>query len=374
MNISIEELRKEHPDWIIMEAVVGSQSFGLATETSDIDCRGVFVLPLSLRLEFSAIDQIADERNNEVYWELGKFIQLFHNGNPSSLEFLFSPKHCIRRGREWFEYFRNRPIDYLNMRCKDTFVKYAQGQLHRAYGLNKKVFDPQPEAAPQLLDYCYTVTSNGGAKPVKQWLSEQKVHDQKWYAAAAIDHIDNGFALYCQEDCSEYSRWAYGIVSDEESACDVQTCSVPKGEPMRTIMVFNKNAFSHACRKHTEYWQWVKSRNEERYANTVAQGKGYDAKNVMHCIRLLMTARDIAAKRVLTVDRSAERDYLLGIKAGRLTYDEVVKLGNDLCDEVNKLFDESGLPESAFDKGYTPNDLLCDCLRRCPEKFYTLKV
>lgn len=374
MNISIEELRKEHSDWIIMEAVVGSQSFGLATETSDIDCRGVFVLPLNLRLEFDAIDQIADERNNEVYWELGKFIQLFNNGNPSSLEFLFSPEHCIRRGHEWFEYFRSRPINYLNMHCKDTFVKYAQGQLHRAYGLNKKVFDPQPEAPPQLLDYCYTVTPNGGSMPIKRWLSEQTIKNQKWYATAAIDHIDNGFAVYCQEDCSESSRWAYGIVRDETSACDVQTCSIPKGVPMCAIMVFNKNAFSHACRKHTEYWQWVKSRNEERYANTVAQGKGYDAKNVMHCIRLLMTARDIAGKHVLTVDRTAERDYLLGIKAGNLTYDEVVKLGNDLCDEVNELFDRSGLPESAFGIGYTANDLLCDCLRRCPEKFYTLKV
>lgn len=78
MNISIEELRREHLDWIIMEAVVGSQSFGLATETSDVDCRGVFVLPMNLRLEYGAIDQIADERNNEVYWEVGKFIQLFN--------------------------------------------------------------------------------------------------------------------------------------------------------------------------------------------------------------------------------------------------------------------------------------------------------
>lgn len=373
MNISIEELRRDHLDWIIMEAVVGSQSFGLATETSDVDCRGVFVLPMNLRLKYGAIDQIADERNNEVYWEVGKFIQLFNNGNPSSLELLFSPEHCIRRGREWFEYFRSRPINYLNMHCKDTFVKYAKSQLQRAYGLNKKVFDPQPEASPQLLDFCYVVTPQGGSQPLKNWISQQKIKDQKWYAVAAIDHIDNGFAVYCQDDFSSGDlRWAYGIVRDEVSACDVQTCSIPKGKIMLAVMVFNKNAFSHACKVHTEYWQWVKLRNEERFANTVAHGKGYDAKNVMHCIRLLMTAKDIATKRVLTVDRSSEREYLLNIKAGKLSYEEVVELGNRLCDEVSSLFDASGLPMCAFDDAYTPSDLLRDCLKRCGEKFHTL--
>lgn len=373
MKISIEELRRDYSDWIIMEAVVGSQSFGLATEKSDIDCRGVFVLPLNLRLEFDAIDQIADERNNEVYWELGKFIQLFNNGNPSSLEFLFSPEHCIRRGKDWFEFFRTRPVNYLNMRCKETFVKYARGQLHRAYGLNKKVFAPQSEVAPQVLDFCHIVTPYGGSKSLKEWMKTQKVKDQKWYAAAAIDHIDNGFAIYCQDDFSSGgNRWAYGIVRDETSACDVQTCSIPKDMEMRAVMVFNKNAFCHACKKHTEYWQWVKLRNEERYEKTIAQGKGYDAKNVMHCIRLLMTAKDIATKHVLTVDRSADRDYLLGIKSGKLTYDEVVALGNRLCDEVDSLFDVSGLPATAFSASYTPNHLLCDCLKRCPGDFYSL--
>lgn len=46
MSITIEQLRTEHPDWILMESVVGSQSFGLATPTSDIDLKGVFVIPM----------------------------------------------------------------------------------------------------------------------------------------------------------------------------------------------------------------------------------------------------------------------------------------------------------------------------------------
>ena len=44
-----------------MDAVVGSQAFGLATETSDVDTRGVFVLPIEDRLSYNAIDQVADE-------------------------------------------------------------------------------------------------------------------------------------------------------------------------------------------------------------------------------------------------------------------------------------------------------------------------
>ena len=383
MKITLEELRTQHPDWIIMEAVVGSQSFGLATETSDIDCRGVFVLPLEYRLAYDAIDQIADDHNNEVYWEVAKFIQLFTNGNPSSLEFLFSPDSCIRIGKEYFEFFRNQPVNYLNMRCRDTFVKYARGQLQRAYGLNKKVFDPQPKEAPKVLDYCYVIDGYG-ARPVKEWLSQQVGygHDQKWFALSAIDHITDGYALFyqvkqyhCNPKVPEHEwRWAYGIVANEETASDIQLGSIPKGEKPVATMFFNKNAFSHACKKHSEYWQWVALRNEERYANTINQGKGYDAKNVMHCIRLLMTAKDIATKHVLTVDRTADRDYLLSIKAGKYSYDEVVKLGNDLCNEVETLFEQSGLPTEAFDGVLTPHKLLLQVLNKCGGVFNRLNV
>lgn len=351
--MTVDELRQT--DWIIMEAVVGSHSFGLATEKSDRDIRGVFVLPMEDRISCGAFDQVADEKNDTVYWELAKFLKLLRDANPSALEFLNSPDECILSGKDYFDTI---PKDmWLTCKCRSTFVNYAKGQLHRAYGLNKKVFKPCPKERPRVLDYCYVVDGNR-AVPFRDWLKGRKrdivttgyPNDQKSYALAAIDHVTDTYALYYEHlllDQVEMAapehewRWAYGVVADDEKSCDIQLCSIPKGIPQVGTLFFNKNAYSHDCAEHTKYWKWVEDRNEERYAGTLAHGKGYDAKNVMHCIRLLMTAKDIAEKGVVTVDRSADREFLFRIKRGEFEYDEVVKMGNEMCEAVERAFDAS---------------------------------
>ena len=168
--MTVEELKRT--DWIIMDAVVGSQAFGLATETSDVDTRGVFVLPMEERVSYGAFDQVADEKNNHVYWELKKFLQLLREGNPSALEFLNSPKGCILQGEEFFDMI---PKDvWITEKCCKSFLEYAKNQLSRAYGLNKKIFNPQPEEPPRVLDYCYVVDGNQ-AVPFRKWLDSRKL-------------------------------------------------------------------------------------------------------------------------------------------------------------------------------------------------------
>lgn len=376
MTITIEQLRNEHKDWILMEAIVGSQSFGLATPTSDIDLKGVFVIPMNERIGQNYIEQIADEKNNEVYWELSKFIQLIQSANPGALEFLFSSDKCITVGKAYFEYFKNLPINYANMKCKDTFLGYAVGQIGRARGLNKKIVNPQPKEPPQVLDFCY-ILDDKGAIPVKEWL-KSRMQDQKWYALAAVDHFDMGYHVYQQipvENSSEPEhkwRWAYGIVSDEVKANDIQLNSIPKGIKPVAFMTFNRNAYSKACKTHTEYWHWESIRNEERYRSTIEHGQGYDAKNCMHCIRLLMTALDIATMGKITIDRTKDREYLLDIKAGKFTYDEVMAKTEELSKQVAEAFDFSNLPQLPFDGRITPDAVLSGILIRLPFKFNTV--
>ena len=379
--ITIEQLRTEHPDWILMEAIVGSQSFGLATPTSDIDLKGVFVIPMNERISYGYYDQVADEMNNEVYWELSKFIKLIENANPGALEFLFSADKCITKGKNYFEHFRSLPINYANMKCKDTFLGYAVGQIGRARGLNKKVTKPQPKEEPKVMDYCW-ILQDKGAVPLRKWLSEQKITDQKAYTLAAVDHFDMGYNVYVEDiEADKLAnagkpehewRWAYGIVSNDETAKDIQLNSIPKNIPSVAFMTYNKNAYSKACKEHSEYWKWFAIKNEVRYQNTIDQGQGYDAKNCMHCIRLLMTAYDIATTGIVTVDRTKDREYLLSIKAGKYTHDEVMNKTKELSDQVAKAFDSSGLPELPFDTRLTTDDVLRSILIRLPAKFNSI--
>jgi len=382
--MTVEEL--QNSGWIIMDAVVGSQAFGLATEKSDVDTRGVFVLPMEERISVGAIDQVADEKNNHVYWELGKFLGLLRDSNPSALEFLNSPERCILRGREFFDMI---PKDiWVTEKCGKTFLEYAKNQLSRAYGLNKKVFNPCPEEPPRVLDYCYVVDGNQ-AVPFRQWLKDRPdspiirdgyPHDQKSYAIAAIDHVTDTYALYYEpliQDGIEMAapehewRWAYGVVSDDEKANDIQLASIPKNALQVGILFFNKNAYSHDCSEHTKYWKWVADRNEERYSETVKHGQGYDAKNTMHCIRLLMTAKDIAEKGVVTVDRTADREYLLSIKAGTFTYDEMMGKSSALVKEVEEAFRNSTYLKPVISEAEL-DEWLASILMRLPSKFNRL--
>lgn len=80
------------PDTIILEGVTGSTAYGLATENSDIDIKGVYLLPTNKVLEIgfnqdhTTIDHVDPDW---VYHEVGKFMKLVMSGNPTVTELLY---------------------------------------------------------------------------------------------------------------------------------------------------------------------------------------------------------------------------------------------------------------------------------------------
>jgi predicted nucleotidyltransferase len=76
--------------------VYGSHAFGVGTERSDLDLRGVFVLPKRQFYCGERVAQISDARSNEVYWEVERFVGLLLKNNPSALETLaVAPKETV---------------------------------------------------------------------------------------------------------------------------------------------------------------------------------------------------------------------------------------------------------------------------------------
>lgn len=94
--------------YVILRVALGSRAFGLATDTSDEDRRGVFLPPAELMWSlFKPPEQIEAfaEGIEEVDWELEKFLRLALQANPNILEVLWSPRvlHCDEIGRELSE-------------------------------------------------------------------------------------------------------------------------------------------------------------------------------------------------------------------------------------------------------------------------------
>ncbi len=119
-----EELVRDHT---IYRCVMGSRAFGLATEGSDTDRRGIFLAPTPLYWRFDKppthIEGPADE---QFSWELERFCELALRANPNILECLHSPhiEHIDDTGRELLA-LRDA---FLSRALHQTFVRYALGQ------------------------------------------------------------------------------------------------------------------------------------------------------------------------------------------------------------------------------------------------------
>ncbi len=326
--------RVRQPDLLLFDTVAGSQAYGTAIDGSDEDRRGVFVAPRSFVLGLDSTEQVADERSDHVYYELGHFIGLLLKNNPNALELLAMPDDCIRHRHPLFE--RLRPEMFLSKLCARTFGEYAMGQIRKARGLNKKIVNPQPEVRLPMLAFCH-VPEGQGSVPVLDWLAARDLDPWKC-GLTAVRHAEGLFAIYY--DSRSNHR---GLVSRKDPDSLVFS-SVPKEAEPIGWMHFNADAFRAHCKAHREYWEWVRQRNQERYATNARHGRGYDSKNLMHTLRLLDMAFEIAAEGTLRV-RRPDRDFLLRVRAGEFEYEELVARAETRLAEVRRAFEGCALPD-----------------------------
>jgi uncharacterized protein len=79
-------------EYVIYRCVVGSRAFGLESEESDTDRRGIYLPPADLHWSLWGVpEQLENDATQETYWELRKFLILALKANPNILECLYSP-------------------------------------------------------------------------------------------------------------------------------------------------------------------------------------------------------------------------------------------------------------------------------------------
>lgn len=77
---------------VIYRCVIGSQAYGLADAASDVDRRGIYLPPADLHWSIYGVpEQLENDRTQEAYWELQKFLVLALKANPNVLECLYTP-------------------------------------------------------------------------------------------------------------------------------------------------------------------------------------------------------------------------------------------------------------------------------------------
>src|ERR1041385_4613678 len=133
--MTVEELKANN--CLLFECISGSKAYGTATEDSDTDIKGVYILPRDRFYSLDFEEQISENDNNVVFYELRKFIDLLSKNNPNMLELLAVPQDSVIYKHPLFELIQ--PELFLSKLCKDSFAGYAMTQIKKARGLNKKI-------------------------------------------------------------------------------------------------------------------------------------------------------------------------------------------------------------------------------------------
>ena len=361
--MTIEELRNS--GLICYEYRRGSHMYHLNTPTSDEDTGGVFFCPgeklLGLR-EFYP-EQVADEKNDTVFYEFGRWVELLIKSNPSALESLFAPDDCvIGEVHPIIREFRNHRDLFLTKECFKPFYSYATTQIGKARGYNKKCHIPEDFQRKDILDFCFTF-KNQGSQPIKDFLKGHNL-DQRYCGLVNIPNMKDTYGVYYDfaayfkfEDVDWYdvSFQSGGVkhpysefISEDESSKislrinekkffkykgivepdeitksnDVRLSSIPKGETPICFMTYNKDGYASHCRDYKEWVEWKQKRNPVRYESNL--GHNYDSKNIMHCMRLVRMAKEIAQGKGFNVVRDEDREYLLDIRNHKYEYEEVM--------------------------------------------------
>lgn len=336
--MTVEEIKKSGT--IILECISGSKAQGLDGPNSDTDIKGVFVMPRADYYGLKYVEQVSNETNDIVYYELGRFMELLSLNNPNILELLYTPKDSVLIKHHLFEEIDRSKI--LSLQCKNSFGNFAFTQIKKAQGLNKKMMNVMPEERKILTDFCYVVNENGSTSLQDFLLG--KGWSQEHCGLSRIPHMKDVFGLY-------YSTTAaFAGITKKENANEVCLSSIPKGMSREAILYVNQDAYSRHCKDYSAYWEWVKKRNSERYQLNLKHGNDYDSKNMMHVFRILEMAKEIGETGTVNV-RRPNRDFLLDIKSGKYNFEELTAMAELRRTEMETAFEQSSLIESP-DKEY----------------------
>jgi hypothetical protein len=329
---------------VIYGCIVGSHAYGTNVEGSDIDKKWVYVQsPMDLFI--NGYRPQIELSKDEVAFELSRFLELLRKANPTVLELLYSPQDCILYKHNAFDKLISIRDTFLTKACRHSFGGYAVSQIEKAQGLDKKMnWEKEKTDRKSVLDFCYWIGNNIDPKLGTKFQSHPigkhfPLRQAAVMGLSAIPHTRDLYNLFWD------ARYKFkGIVQDEENSNDISLSDIPKDSNCIGMLYFNKDAYTIHCKEYKEYQEWLKNRNTQRYVDVDNHGQKIDGKNMLHCVRLIDVALDIADTRTLVV-RRPNADFLKEIRLGIHDLQKVLNYAKARIGTMDEAFKYSNLPE-----------------------------
>ena len=372
-NELIQLIESKSPGSIPLYLVIrGSHAYGTNIPTSDTDYSGVFVQNLDSILGMSYVDQINDDKNDIVIYELRRFLELLAKNNPTVLELLNTPEDCVIYKHPLFDKILENKDNLLTKICANSFGGYAKEQISKAKGQNKKQnWEKDKVTRKDVLDFCYVIEGEKSI-PWKVW-NEDFQYDEKFIGIVNVPNARDIYAVYFDEiahmcfsesvpenvrESAKYLRkeselsmgFGYkGLVKTGEGATSAESnqlrlSSIPKGETPICIITYNKDGYTQHCNDYKSYQTWLDQRNEQRWVDVESHGQKIDGKNMMHCRRLMDMAREIAEGKGIVVRRPNAQE-LIDIRQGKVDLQTLIDHVESEIKEIDILYKNSTLPD-----------------------------
>jgi len=365
----------------LLLVIRGSRAYGTSVETSDTDYAGVFIQSIDDILGNGYKEQINDDKNDIVIYEIKRFLNLLASNNPTVLELLNTPEDCVVYKHPAFDEVLQNRDKFITKICSKSFGGYGKMQIQKAKGQNKKQnWEKDKVTRKDVLDFVYVIDGERSI-PWKKWNGdsiERYIYDEKFCGVVNVPNARDVYAVYFDESAAlchsevyseEYRNklkqelkekgypmgFGYkGLVKTGEGANVAESnalrlSSIPKGEKPICNIYYNKDGYSQHCKEYKEYQEWLEKKNEARWVEVKTHGQKIDGKNMMHSKRLMSMAREIAEGKGINVRRQ-DTEYLISIRRGAIDLDTLISEVEAEIEEIDRLFADSALPDKVDEK------------------------
>jgi hypothetical protein len=230
---------------------------------------------------------------------------------------------------------------FISKQCAETHAGYAMSQIKKAKGQNKWVNNPKPETLPIKEDFCFVIPwqsdlQDRPARPIPLTSIGWSLAE---YHAARLEHSRDTYRLY------HYGSDARGVFRGDVLACE----SIPEEDESSRfagLLLYNEQGWKQALADHRHYWTWRSERNDARWQQQESGELDFDAKNMMHTVRLLLSGKSLmeSGRPIVRFDGD-QLELLLNIREGKLSFDEIMSIAQDILADCERLKATADLPE-----------------------------
>lgn len=339
----------------------GSQSYGLNTQQSDVDVKGIMIPPAEIRshlfenFEQSLNSKVIEENygylknpNNPKFestvYSLDKFLKLASDVNPNIIELLFVDEDDVIYSDSLANKLRENRNLFLSTRAKFSLLGYSHSQFKKIERHRKWLLQGELKK-PERKDYGLPDVESSQYNEVSKY-----IHNQiETWNFSKIEGIDDSTRHALKEQCWDLVYWLSNSKVDWGNWPDNYWSAA--FDKLRSYLNLKKDVvdlikkerqYRKDLQNYNNWLNWKRNRNPER--SKLEKKAGFDLKHSLHLIRLARMGKEILRGDGVIVKRS-DREELLDILRGKRSYESILNEFNQIEKEIEELYKTSSLPK-----------------------------